>query len=50
MEPKFPIVSADTKLETIRHMLADFQAVLIDKGYGQYGIITKNKLLKAAKF
>jgi predicted transcriptional regulator len=50
MESKFPVVSADTKLETIKHMLADFQAVLVDKGEGQYGITTKHRLLKAARF
>lgn len=50
MEPKFPIVSPDAKLETIRHILADYQAVLIDKGEGQYAIVTKHTLLKAAKF
>ena len=51
MEAKFPVVSQDTKLETVKHMLADVQAVLVDKGdKQQYGIITKHTLLKAAKF
>lgn len=50
MEPKFPIISPDTKLETVKHMLADVPAVLVDKGERQYGIITKHDLLKAAKF
>lgn len=50
MEPKFPIISPDTKLETVKHILADVPAVLVDKGERQYGIITKHTLLKAAKF
>jgi predicted transcriptional regulator len=50
MEPKFHVISPDTKLETVKHMLADLPAVLVDKGDKQYGIITKHTLLKAAKF
>jgi predicted transcriptional regulator len=51
MEAKFPVVSPETKLETVKHMLADVQAVLVDKGdRQQYGIITKHTLLKAARF
>lgn len=50
MEARFPVVSLDTKLDTVRHILADAQAVLVDKGDKQYGIITKHTLLKAAKF
>jgi len=50
MEPKFPLVSPGTRLETVKHMLADVPAVLVEKGEGQYGIITKHALLKAAKF
>jgi predicted transcriptional regulator len=50
MEAKFPVVSPETKLETVKHMLADVPAVLVDKGDRQYGIITKHTLLRAAKF
>lgn len=50
MEPKFPIISPETKLETVKQMLADVPAVLVDKGDRQFGIITKHTLLKEAKF
>ena len=49
MERKFPIVGPDTKLETLRHLLDEYHAVLVDKGNKEYGIVTKHDLLKAMK-
>jgi len=49
MERRFPIVDPDTKLETLRHLLDEYHAVLVDKGNREYGIVTKHDLLKAIK-
>lgn len=49
MERKFPVVDPDTKLETLRHLLNEYPAVLVDKGNQEYGIVTKHDLLKAIK-
>ena len=49
MEKRFPVVDPDTKLETLRHLLDEYHAVLIDKGNKDYGIVTKHDLLKAMK-
>ena len=49
MERKFPIVDPDTKLETLRCLLQEYAAVLVDRGGRQYGIVTKHDLLKAMK-
>jgi predicted transcriptional regulator len=47
MGRKFPIVDPDTKVETLRHLLDEYHAVLVDKGNKEYGIVTKHDLLKA---
>jgi predicted transcriptional regulator len=47
MGKKFPIVSPETKLETISHILGEHPAVLVDRGEKQYSIVTKHDLLKA---
>src|SRR2546428_829210 len=47
--PLFPVVDPDTKLETLRHLLDEYHAVLVDKGNKDYGIVTKHDLLKAMK-
>ena len=49
MERRFPVVDPDTKLETLRHLLDEYHAVLVDKGNKEYGIVTKHDLLKAIK-
>ena len=49
MEKRFPVVDPDTKLETLRHLLDEYHAVLVDKGNKDYGIVTKHDLLKAMK-
>ena len=49
MERRFPVVDPDTKLETLRHLLDEYHAVLVDKGNKDYGIVTKHDLLKAMK-
>ena len=49
MERRFPVVDPDTKLETVRHLLDEYHAVLVDKGNKDYGIVTKHDLLKAMK-
>jgi predicted transcriptional regulator len=49
MERRFPVVDSDTKLETLRHLLDEYHAVLVDKGNKEYGIVTKHDLLKAIK-
>ena len=49
MERRFPVVDPDTKLETVRHLLDEYHAVLVDKGDKDYGIVTKHDLLKAMK-
>jgi predicted transcriptional regulator len=47
MERRFPVVDPDTKLETLRHLLDEYHAVLVDKGNKEYGIVTKHDLLRA---
>jgi predicted transcriptional regulator len=49
MERKFPVVDPDTKLETLRHLLDEYHAVLVDKGNKEYGIVTKHDILKSMK-
>lgn len=49
MERRFPVVDPDTKLETLRHLLDEYHAVLVHKGNKEYGIVTKHDLLKAIK-
>lgn len=49
MERRFPIVDPDTKVETLRHLLDEYHAVLVDKGNKDYGIVTKHDLLRAMK-
>ena len=49
MERRFPVVDSDTKLETLRHLLDEYHAVLVDNGNKEYGIVTKHDLLKAIK-
>ena len=49
MERRFPVVDTDTKLETLRHLLSEYHAVLVNKGSKEYGIVTKHDLLKAIK-
>ena len=46
MERRFPIVDPDAKLETIRNLLQEYPAVLVNIGSQQYGIVTKHDLLK----
>lgn len=48
MESRFPIVDLDAKLDTLRHLLEEFSAVLVDNGNKEYGIVTKHDLLKAS--
>lgn len=50
IEKNFRVVQMDTKLETIRHLLAQYPALLVDKGERQYGIITKHDILKTQKY
>jgi predicted transcriptional regulator len=47
MQRRFPVVDPDTKLETLRHLLDEYHAVLVDKGNNEYGIVTRHDLLKA---
>ena len=47
MERRFPVVDPDTKLETLRHLLDEYHAVLVNKGDKDYGIVTKHYLLRA---
>ena len=47
MERKFPIVDPDTKVETLRYLLYEYAAVLVNRGSRQYGIVTKHDLLRA---
>jgi predicted transcriptional regulator len=58
MDKRFPVVDPDTKLETLRYLLDEYSAVLIDKGGNnigdkykekEYGIITKHDLIKSIK-
>jgi len=49
MGKRFPVVDPDTKAETLRHLLDEYAAVLVDKGDRQYGIVTKHDLLRAMK-
>jgi len=49
MERRFPVVDPDTKIETLRHLLEDYHAVLIDKGNREHGIVTRHDLLMAMK-
>ena len=50
MGKKFPLVDIDTSLGTVRHILEDYSAVLVDRGSRQYGIITKQNLLRASRY
>jgi predicted transcriptional regulator len=50
MERRFPVVDPDTKIETLRHLLEEYHAVLVDKGKKEYGIVTKHDLLRAIKY
>jgi predicted transcriptional regulator len=49
MERRFPVVDPDTKLDTLRHLLDEYHAVLVDKGNEEYGIVTRHDLLKAMR-
>jgi predicted transcriptional regulator len=49
MDRKFPVADLDTKLETLRHLLEEYPAVLVNKGSKEFGIVTKHDLLKAAQ-
>jgi predicted transcriptional regulator len=49
MERRFPVVDPGTKIETLRHLLEEYHAVLIDKGNREHGIVTRHDLLMAMK-
>ena len=58
MDKRFPVVDPDTKFETLRYLLDEYSAVLVDKGRNsvgdkykekEYGIITKHDLIKSMK-
>ena len=49
MDRKFPVADLDTKLETLRHLLEEYPAVLVNKGNKEFGIVTKHDLLNAAR-
>lgn len=49
MGKKFPVVDSATKLETLRSLLGEYPAILVDKGGREYGIVTKHDLLGAMK-
>lgn len=48
MDKRFPVVDQDTRVETVRSLLEEYSAVLVDKGSGnEYGIITKHDFIKS---
>ncbi|AEA47183.1 CBS domain-containing protein [Archaeoglobus veneficus] len=49
MEPPFPIISPDERLETISKMLLGSPALLVAEGDRIVGIITKHDVMKALK-
>ena len=49
MGKKLPVVDPDTKLETIRLLLDEYPAVLVDKGAKEHGIVTKHDVIKSMK-
>jgi predicted transcriptional regulator len=49
MGRKFPVVDPDTKLETLRHLLDEYPAILVNKGNRDYGIVTKHDILRTMR-
>ena len=38
MGKRFPVVDSDMKAESVRHLLDEYPAILVDRGDRQYGI------------